>query len=121
MTFCRACNGQCCRVESTGHRVGHMGAMAYTHVCESCQDGKPSVWTFDPRLSGSRRSDGVYFFATTNSSGKEIWDGSFPDWAWEVHWSDPFQRPVLIDPVKRNLPSPADVEQYIDSKWPIRP
>lgn len=44
--MCHECNGKCCRNE-LGYRVVHMGAYAYTHCCDACNDG--TVVQPDPR------------------------------------------------------------------------
>jgi hypothetical protein len=71
-------------------------------------------WTFDTRIGGSRRFDGVYFYATTNYT-HDVTPSNGPDWVWLVHWPDPILPAVWIDPVKRGLDTPADVEAYIDA------
>ena len=76
-----------------------------------------TTWTFDPRLGGSRRYDGVYFHATTNYT-RDVTPLNGPDWVWLVHWPNPTLPPVWIDPEKRGVETPAEVEAYIDAQWP---
>ncbi len=79
-----------------------------------------STWNFSTQQASSTRvEDGVWFEATLNSS-HEVWNSTLPDWVWLVHWPNPALPPVWLDPVKRNLPTPADVEGYVDTKWPVK-
>ena len=75
-------------------------------------------WTFDIRLGGSRRVGGIYFCPSLDT-WKGPWDATKPDWVWLVHWPNPAIQPVMLDPVKRELPTPADVEAFIDANWPM--
>ena len=79
---------------------------------------KMDHWNFDISLGGSRRSDGVYFRVSSNYS-HQIWNESMLDWVWIVHWPNPAQPSIWLNPVKRNLQTPVDVQNYIDQKWPI--
>jgi hypothetical protein len=75
-------------------------------------------WGFSPQRGGSRRSDGLWFEATLSYT-REVHKPGMPDWVWLVHWSSPALSPVWIDPEKRGLKTPAEVEEYIDAKWPL--
>lgn len=77
-------------------------------------------WKFDPRLAGCRRKDGVHFRAALYDAPPDrLIEGGHPDWVWLVYWSNSVAKPVWIDPVKRGLETPAQVEAYIDSRWPM--
>jgi hypothetical protein len=80
-----------------------------------------STWEFSVRYGGSKRvEDGLRFNCSSYPSKEPMKQGD-PDWVWLVHWSNPIRPPVWLDPVKRGLETPTDVERYIDEKWPLTP
>lgn len=78
-----------------------------------------STWEFTVSRAGSKRSeDGVWFEPSLNYT-REVTPLNGPDWVWLVHWPDPKCPPVWLDPEKRELPTAADVERFVDAKWPL--
>ena len=57
---CPACRGRCCRDTDFGGRVEHMGAEAYEHWCDYCQDGDKFV---PQRTVADEREDVVAYLA----------------------------------------------------------
>lgn len=77
------------------------------------------TWEFSIQHSGSKRlEDGVRFEVSLNYT-REVTPLNGPDWVWLVYWPNPSRPPVWIDPEKRNLNTAAEVEAYIDAKWPL--
>lgn len=78
----------------------------------------PGTWKFSPSWGGSKRlEDGVWF----DFEGNPISDpnlGQAPDWVWVVYWPEKGRR-TRLDPHTLDLHSVADVEAYIDNKWPL--
>jgi hypothetical protein len=80
-----------------------------------------STWEFSVRHGGSKRVEDGLRFKWSSYPSKEPMKKGDPDWVWLVHWPNPALPPVWLDPVKRGLETPADVERYIDEKWPLTP
>lgn len=71
-----------------------------------------SHWTFDIGLGGSVRTDGVFFECILNRS---LWDDAF--WVWKAHRPD--GATLILSPVDTGLQTPADVEVYLNTYWPL--
>ena len=77
------------------------------------------TWEFSVQRGGSKRlEDGVWFEPSLNYT-REVTPLNGPDWVWLVYWPNPALPPVWVDPVKQNVNTPAEVEAYIDAKWPL--
>ena len=74
------------------------------------------TWVFSPGCGSKRVEDGVWFDFTGNTTYAPHL-GQGPDWAWVVHWAEGGR--TLLDPHTFDLHSVADVEVYIDKKWPL--
>ena len=76
------------------------------------------TWEFSVQRGGSKRlEDGVRFEPSLNYT-REVTPLNGPQWVWLVYWPDPTLPRVWIDPVKRGVGTPAEVEAYIDANWP---
>jgi hypothetical protein len=76
------------------------------------------TWEFSVQRGGSKRlEDGVRFEPSLNYT-REVTPLNGPQWVWLVYWPDPTLPRVWVDPVKRGVGTPAEVEAYIDAKWP---
>lgn len=76
------------------------------------------TWEFSVQRGGSKRlEDGVRFEPSLNYT-REVTPLNGPEWVWLVYWPDPTLPRVWVDPVKRGVGTPAEVEAYIDAKWP---
>jgi len=77
-----------------------------------------NTWEFSVQQGHTRVEDGLRFDWSSYPSKEPLKQGD-PDWVWMVYWPNPAFPPVWVDPVKRGVEDPLDMERYVDENWPV--